>query len=167
MELCGLLLGLLLAAGSYAWMQGVVCSSFITKLMCCIALQCKSSQELAALEVLPWRDCISCLGLPQVLAPLVHERDLYLAWSLKRSKAVNGTCAVVGVVGRGHLRGVVHALMHDSSEGLRFSDLVGGKNLRSKRAEAAGELLQRLAWDGAVGAALWLAWEQRGVLFPL
>ena len=27
---------------------------------------------------------------PQLLGPLVHERDLYLAWSLKRSKAVNG-----------------------------------------------------------------------------
>lgn len=30
----------------------------------------------------------------QVVGPLLHERDLYLAWSLKRSKAVNGryTC---------------------------------------------------------------------------
>lgn len=28
---------------------------------------------------------------PQLLAPLLHERDAYLAWSLKRSKAVNGT----------------------------------------------------------------------------
>ncbi|KAK9829523.1 hypothetical protein WJX72_006314 [[Myrmecia] bisecta] len=27
---------------------------------------------------------------PEVVSPLVHERDLYLAWSLKRSKAVNG-----------------------------------------------------------------------------
>lgn len=26
----------------------------------------------------------------QVVGPLLHERDLYLAWSLKRSKAVNG-----------------------------------------------------------------------------
>ncbi len=25
-----------------------------------------------------------------MVGPLLHERDLYLAWSLKRSKAVNG-----------------------------------------------------------------------------
>jgi hypothetical protein len=34
----------------------------------------------------------------------VAERDLYLAWSLKRSKAVNGTSRVVGVIGKGHLQ---------------------------------------------------------------
>lgn len=52
----------------------------------------------------------------QLVAPLVHERDLYLAWSLKRSKAVNGARAVVGVVGKGHLRGVCYALTHDAGE---------------------------------------------------
>lgn len=46
----------------------------------------------------------------------MHERDLYLAWSLKRSKAVNGARAVVGVVGKGHLRGVCYALTHDARE---------------------------------------------------
>ena len=37
----------------------------------------------------------------QVVGPLLHERDLYLAWSLKRSKAVNGrpdTCRKHGDV---------------------------------------------------------------------
>ena len=38
--------------------------------------------------------CISALCnltlAVQVVGPLLHERDLYLAWSLKRSKAVNG-----------------------------------------------------------------------------
>lgn len=43
---------------------------------------------------------------PELPGPLVHERDMYLAWSLRRSKAVCGARAVVGVVGRGHLRGV-------------------------------------------------------------
>ena len=37
----------------------------------------------------------------QVMGPLIHERDRYLAWSLKRSKAVNGNARVVGVVSRG------------------------------------------------------------------
>ena len=39
----------------------------------------------------------------QVVGPLLHERDLYLAWSLKRSKAVNGrlnTCQEQGFVYR-------------------------------------------------------------------
>ncbi|KAL3701329.1 hypothetical protein R1sor_019351 [Riccia sorocarpa] len=36
--------------------------------------------------------------LPSLLQPLIFERDMYLAWSLKRSKAVNGTSRVVGVV---------------------------------------------------------------------
>ena len=58
---------------------------------------------------------LHCLVL-QLVGPLVHERDLYLAWSLKRSKAVNGARTVVGVVGRGHLRGVCYALTHDAGE---------------------------------------------------
>jgi pheromone shutdown protein TraB len=41
---------------------------------------------------------------PELVAPLVSERDLYLAWSLKRSKAVNGASRVVGVIGKGHLQ---------------------------------------------------------------
>lgn len=35
----------------------------------------------------------------QVAVPLLHERDVYLAWSLTRSKAVNGCSTVVGIVG--------------------------------------------------------------------
>lgn len=63
---------------------------------------------------------------PELVAPLVTERDLYLAWSLKRSKAVNGASRVVGVVGRGHMRGVVYALLRDQGgAGLRW---VGGRS---------------------------------------
>ncbi len=57
-----------------------------------------------------------------VCRPLVHERDQYLAWSLKRSKAVRGARVVVGVMGAGHMRGVVHALQTDrGGDTLRFS----------------------------------------------
>jgi pheromone shutdown protein TraB len=94
---------------------------------------------------------------PELVAPLVAERDLYLAWSLKRSKAVNGARAVVGVVGKGHMRGVVYALRHDAGGGLRFADLVGGRNRRSvRRREAA----VRLAWELALGAGAYAAWLQ-------
>lgn len=60
---------------------------------------------------------------------------------------------MVGVVGRGHLRGVVYALRHDSGS-LRFSDLVDGKNRRASRAEAAGKLVLELA----LGLGAWAAW---------
>lgn len=45
--------------------------------------------------------------------PLIHERDLFMAWTLKRSRAVCGQRRVVGVVGRGHLAGVMRALASD------------------------------------------------------
>lgn len=45
--------------------------------------------------------------------PLIYERDLYLAWTLKRSRAVCGQTRVVGVVGRGHLAGVMRAIASD------------------------------------------------------
>ncbi|KAK9845236.1 hypothetical protein WJX81_000720 [Elliptochloris bilobata] len=62
-------------------------------------------------------------SFPEILSPLVHERDLYLAWSCKRSRAVCGARAVVGVLGRAHLRGTAYHLLQESSK-LRFRDLV-------------------------------------------
>lgn len=95
---------------------------------------------------------------PALLPPLVHERDLYLAWSCKRSKAVNGTRQVVGVVGKGHLRGVVYALKHDSGN-LRFADLVGGKNTRAAKQAAAAAAWRRLGVEVALGVGLAAAWQ--------
>ncbi|KAF6265342.1 TraB family-domain-containing protein [Scenedesmus sp. NREL 46B-D3] len=103
---------------------------------------------------------------PELIAPLIAERDLYLAWSMKRSKAVNGTHAVVGVIGKGHLRGVVYALKHDQGS-LRFADLVGGKNRKKSKAEAAAALGKRLLIEALIGAgvcAVWVAATQPGGL---
>ncbi|XP_039685042.1 probable receptor-like protein kinase At2g23200 [Medicago truncatula] len=61
---------------------------------------------------------------PSLLPPLIHERDTYLAWSLKRSKAVNNCKRVVGVIGKGHMDGVIYALLADTGN-LRFRDLAG------------------------------------------
>ncbi|GBF95762.1 hypothetical protein Rsub_08198 [Raphidocelis subcapitata] len=91
---------------------------------------------------------------PELVAPLVDERDLYLAWSLKRSKAVNGSRCVVGVVGKGHMRGVVYALRHDSGS-LRFSDLVGGANQKRRRQR---QQLIRLAVELLLGGVAWALW---------
>ncbi|KAL9253648.1 hypothetical protein AKJ16_DCAP09704 [Drosera capensis] len=67
------------------------------------------------------------LTYPSLLQPLVHERDTYLAWSLKRSKAVNQNKRVVGVIGKGHMNGVLYALISDLGD-LRFRDLVGERS---------------------------------------
>lgn len=80
---------------------------------------------------------------------LIHERDLYLAWSLKRSKAVNGCERVVGVMGKGHMRGVVYALTHNPGE-LRFKDLVNRDD--------GPPLVQRIAVEVVLALAGWAAW---------
>ncbi|KAF6251657.1 hypothetical protein COO60DRAFT_596836 [Scenedesmus sp. NREL 46B-D3] len=105
-------------------------------------------------------------GVAQAARPDGGERDLCLAWSVKRSKAVNGTHAVVGVIGKGHLRGLVHALKHDQGS-LRFADLVGGKNRKKSKAEAAAALGKRVLIEALIGAgvcAVWVAANQPGGL---
>ncbi|PSR93403.1 Protein-methionine sulfoxide oxidase [Actinidia chinensis var. chinensis] len=63
-------------------------------------------------------------SFPSLLQPLTHERDTYFVWSLKRSKAVNNSKRVVGVIGKGHLNGVIYMLISDQGNFL-FKDLVG------------------------------------------
>ena len=91
---------------------------------------------------------------PSLSAPLVHERDAYLAWSACRSKAVSGKAGVLAVLGAGHLRGVAWAVQNaNGGEGLRFDALVG-------RDEPRPPLWRRLATDAALlgaTAALWAA----------
>lgn len=94
---------------------------------------------------------------PELIDPLIAERDLYLAWSLKRSKAVNGTRTVVGVVGKGHLRGVVYALKHDNGK-VRFADLVGGKNKKKTLQDQTAALARRLLLDVWIAAGLYAVW---------
>lgn len=98
---------------------------------------------------------------PEVMPPLLHERDVYLAWSLSRSKAVNGSAAVVGIVGKGHLPGVVHALTEFPGK-LFFWDLAGS---RQQRGDLKGRLARRLIFEVALlGLSVWLyhLWTQRG-----
>ncbi len=86
----------------------------------------------------------------------------YLAWSLKRSKAVNGSRSVVGVVGKGHLRGIVHALMHNQEQ-LRFKDLVGARGSQNGSAQRRGQqinqILRNLAIETTIGGLIWWAWD--------
>ncbi|KAI3817947.1 hypothetical protein L1987_11749 [Smallanthus sonchifolius] len=94
---------------------------------------------------------------PSLLQPLIHERDTYIAWSLKRSKAVRNSKRVVGVIGRGHLNGVIYALISDLGD-LRFRDLVG------ERPATGGSwvdtIVKSLVRDAIIGVVIWALYEQ-------
>ncbi|PQQ06821.1 hypothetical protein Pyn_17806 [Prunus yedoensis var. nudiflora] len=101
---------------------------------------------------------------PSLLQPLIHERDTYLAWSLKRSKAVNKSKRVVGVIGKGHMNGVIYALLADLGD-LRFRDLVGQRpSSQGTDASSNGrwvvKLVQDLVRDTLIGTLLWALYEQ-------
>jgi pheromone shutdown protein TraB len=79
----------------------------------------------------------------------------FLAWSLKRSKAVNKSKTVVGVVGKGHMNGIVYALISDQGD-LRFRDLVG----REPSDTWATSLIKGLVRDTIIGLVFWALYEQ-------
>ncbi|KAH7438472.1 hypothetical protein KP509_04G016100 [Ceratopteris richardii] len=95
---------------------------------------------------------------PALLQPLIHERDKYLAWSLTRSQAVNGSSQVVGVVGKGHVEGIVYALKYESDK-LRFRELAGVSESQDAR-ESSRQFLIRLVVETIVGFLLWIAFNQ-------
>lgn len=100
------------------------------------------------------------ISYPSLLQPLIHERDMFLAWSLKRSKAVNKSKTVVGIIGKGHMNGVVYALISDQGD-LRFRDLVG----RASSDTWASSLIKGLVRDTIIGIVLWGLYEQLHAVF--
>ncbi|CAN0089574.1 unnamed protein product [Scytosiphon promiscuus] len=109
---------------------------------------------------------------PSVVGPLIYERDLYLAWTLKRSRAVCGQRRVVGVMGRGHLSGVMRAIEADcGGDTLVFKKLTGkqggekGKggggglewpySSKPSNLEKGARFAARLGVETAAGFALW------------
>uniref|UniRef100_A0A6M2ELG4 TraB domain-containing protein n=1 Tax=Populus davidiana TaxID=266767 RepID=A0A6M2ELG4_9ROSI len=97
---------------------------------------------------------------PSLLQPLIHERDTYLAWSLKRSKAVNNGKRVVGVIGKGHMNGVIYALISDQGN-LRFRDVAGRKSSGDDGSNGfVAGLVKSLVRDTAIGILLWQLYEQ-------
>ncbi|XP_057952595.1 uncharacterized protein LOC131146817 isoform X2 [Malania oleifera] len=95
---------------------------------------------------------------PSLLQPLIHERDTYLAWSLKRSKAVNNSRRVVGIIGKGHMNGVIYALVSDQGN-LRFRDLVGRKPSGGSSDGWIATLVKNLFRDAVIGTLLWALFE--------
>lgn len=101
---------------------------------------------------------VSC---PSLLQPLIHERDVYLAWSMKRSKAVNNCKTVVGIVGKGHMNGVIYALISDQGD-LRFRDVAGYPDKSDTWVTAFAKGLAR---DTIIGIIVWVLYERFKVLF--
>ena len=95
---------------------------------------------------------------PEIVSPFVHERDLYLAWSMQRSKAANGAKRVVAIVGVAHLRGIMWALTSEAG-GVRFSDLVGQKNTRAWKDAEKLRGAVNLARDTLLFGGLAWAWS--------
>ncbi|XP_015867547.3 uncharacterized protein LOC107405055 isoform X2 [Ziziphus jujuba] len=100
---------------------------------------------------------------PSLLQPLIHERDTYLAWSLKRSKAVNNCKRVVGVIGKGHMNGVIYALVSDQGN-LRFRDLAGKRPGQGYNG-LVNRLLKSFIRDTVIGFLLWALYEQINQFF--
>ncbi|XP_073138086.1 uncharacterized protein [Henckelia pumila] len=96
---------------------------------------------------------------PSLLPPLIHERDTFLAWSLKRSKAVNKSKKVVGVIGKGHVNGVIYSLISDQGN-LRFKDLAGKKPYGNGSYGWIINIAKDLFRDTVIAILLWLAYEQ-------
>lgn len=77
---------------------------------------------------------------------------------------MNKSKRVVGVIRKGHMNGVIYALLADSGD-LRFRDLVGGQrpSWSSNDAPSNGwvvRLLKDLVRDTIIGIVLWALYEQ-------
>lgn len=62
---------------------------------------------------------------------------------------------VVGVIGKGHMNGVIYSLVSDTGN-LRFRDLAGKRNGGGWAASIARDLVR----DTVIGVVLWLIYEQ-------
>lgn len=71
---------------------------------------------------------------------------------------------VVGVIGKGHLNGVIYALISDQGN-LRFRDLAGKKPSGDSSYSWVETLLKNLVRDTVIGILLWALFEQLKTAF--
>lgn len=91
---------------------------------------------------------------------LIDERDLFLAWSGRRSKAVNGKSMILIVVGAAHFDGVVKHVQEEASSDLRLHEIADpGKEGKSGRRSPLSSLAISLVRDTAIGLAMYGAWQ--------
>lgn len=65
----------------------------------------------------------------------------------------------MGVIGRGHVRGVLYNLTTPNSSGLRFRDLVGSRSGREGHPDRKQRLARRIALELVLAAGAYCAWE--------
>lgn len=95
---------------------------------------------------------------PGLARTLIDERDIYLSLTCKSSKAVDGCSCVVGVVGQGHLQGVLRALDEDHSGQFKVLTHTPRRARAKQRVLGVSRtLIDRLAFDLGLGGLLWLA----------
>lgn len=79
---------------------------------------------------------------------------------------MNGSKRVVGVIGKGHMNGVVYALVSDSGE-LRFRDLVGRRSTENSSGGWIDSLLKDLVRDTIIGILVWALFKQMNGLWNI
>ena len=78
---------------------------------------------------------------------------------------MNNCKRVVGVIGKGHLNGVIYALVSDQGD-LRFRDLAGKRpSLDNGASSWITKFLRDLVRDTLIGVLLWELYEQLNSAF--
>lgn len=76
---------------------------------------------------------------------------------------MNRSKRVVGVIGKGHMNGVIYALVSDLGD-LRFRDLVGKRSFGYGSSRLIDTLIQSLVRDTVIGLILWALYEQLKII---
>lgn len=71
---------------------------------------------------------------------------------------MNNCKRVVGVIGKGHMNGVIYSLLSDTGD-LRFRDLVGKKSYDGGSSVWIDGLVKSLVRDTVIGILLWALYE--------
>lgn len=72
---------------------------------------------------------------------------------------MNNSKRVVGVIGKGHMNGVIYALVSDQGD-LRFRDLVGKRSSGDRASGWVESLAKNLVRDTVIGILMWELYEQ-------
>lgn len=72
---------------------------------------------------------------------------------------MNSGKRVVGVIGKGHMNGVIYALVSDQGN-LRFQDLAGKRQSGDGSNSWVDSILKSLVRDTVIGILLWALYEQ-------
>lgn len=127
----------------------------------------KNELQQATQEANDWHDKGAIDTFKQQLSQLgrlkevlLDERDMFIAWSSRRSKAVDNKHMVLTIVGAAHYDGVVHYVQAQSSSKLRLHEIAdpdrfnGSKRNKSKPRKIVASFIR----DTIIGYLVYLAW---------